>query len=389
MGKRDYEALAIILIICVSMILGNTALPVLLGPSGHMYVIRPMFWFALSFYVWKQPRARFKGKLKLYRFVLIWSAICGILYISAFFLGGFIDGIGKSPYDNSIKGIFLNLVCFGSVVVMMEWVRNYIINRVREKYIIPYSIITVTVFTMYKLNLRIALSVSTWQQLVQYIGEYAMPEIMANIFLTYLVYTAGAYPAVIYSAVISFPKWIVPVLPDLKWISKAFLGVIMPVAFLLLIHRAYKKQAREIRLRDQKRENPYSWIAISIFSILLIWFVAGVFPVFPAVVVTGSMQPVIYPGDVAIIQKSDGENIMVGDVIQYWTGSIFIIHRVVEIDAATGKFRTKGDNNSAPDNVLVSKEQVRGKMVAVIPRIGKLSLWMKTKNQIPNEQVEF
>jgi len=389
MNKREYDALAIILIIFASMVLGNTVLPVLLGSTGYMYVFRPVFWFLLSFYVWRQPKTRFKGKLKLYRFILIWSAICGILYISVFFLGGFIDGIGTNPYDKSFRGIFLNLVSFGSVIIMMEWVRNYIINRVKKKFVILYSIMTVIVFTLYKLNPRIALNISTWQQLVQYLGEYVMPEILINVFLTYLVYIGGAYPSIIYSVITAFPGWIVPVLPNLRWISKAFLGIITPIAFLLVIRSVYKKETRGIKLREQKWENPYTWIAISVFSILLIWFVVGVFPVFPTVVLTGSMQPVIYPGDVAIIQKTDGENIKVNDVVQYWTGNIFIIHRVIEIDAATGKFRTKGDNNNAPDNMLVSKEQIRGKMIAVIPKIGKISLWIRSRNQGPVEQVEF
>jgi len=388
-GKKEYEALIIILIIFVSILLGNTVLPSLLGSTGYMYIFRPVFWLLLSYYVWRQPKTRFNGKLKLYKFILIWSAICGILYISVFFLGGFIDGIGTSPYARSIRGMLLNLVSFGSVTILTEWVRNYIINRVKKKYVVLYSSMTVILFTLYRLNIRIALNISTWQQLVQYIGEYAMPEVMNNVFLTYLAYIGGAYPSMIYSAITTIPGWIVPVLPNLKWISKAFFGIITPIIFLLVVHRVYKKETREINLREQRRENPYAWIAISVFSILIIWFVVGVFPIFPTVVLTGSMQPVIYPGDVAIIKKTDGENIKLDDVIQYWTGDIFIIHRVIEIDPATGKFRTKGDNNSAPDNMLVSKEQIRGKMIAVIPKIGKISLWIRTKSQVPSGKAEF
>lgn len=389
MGKRDYEALIIISLIIAAIILGNTVLPGLLGSTGYMYIFKPVFWFVLSFYVWKRPRSKFKGKLKLYKYILIWSGICGILYTSIFFLGGFLDGIGISPYAKNIKGILLNVVGFGSVIIMMEWVRNYIINRVKKKYVILFSIITVIVYTLYNLNIRIAFNISSWQQLVQYLGEYVMPEIFANIFLTYLVYIGGPYPSIIYSVITTFPQWFVPVLPNLKWISKAFIGIIAPVAFLLVIRKVYKKRTREIRLSELDKENPYSWIAISVFAVLLIWFTVGVFPLFPSVILTGSMQPAINPGDVVIIQKSDGENIKTGDVIQYWTGSIFIVHRVIEADEATGKFRTKGDNNSTPDSMLVSKEQVRGKIAGVIPKIGKLSLWIRSGNKLPNEQVEF
>jgi signal peptidase len=326
--------------------------------------------------------------LKLYKFILLWSAICGIVYISVYFAGGFLDGIGGSPYAKSIEGILTNVLSFGSVLVMMEWVRNYIINRVKKKYVILFSIIVIVVFSLYKLNLRILASVQTWQQAVEYIAEYAIPEIMNNILLTYLVYIGGAYPAIIYTAITNIPVWLVPVLPNLAWITKAFIGIIMPVAFIIVLRQVYKKESKELKLREQKAEKPYAWIGVSIFSILVIWFAVGVFPIFPTVILTGSMEPAIFPGDVAIMQKVDGSSIKVGDVIQYWKGDVFIIHRVIHIES-TGEFKTKGDNNSAPDSQLVTPGQVKGKMVVVIPKIGYLSLLFRTHNQTLDKAVEF
>lgn len=389
MGKREHETLVFIGIIIISLVLGNTVLPQWLGSTGYLNIFKPLFWLALSLYVWKQPRCRFKGKLKLYNFILLWSAICGIIYISVYFSGGFLDGIGASPYTKQIGGILTNVLCFGSVMAMMEWVRNYIINRVKKEYLIFFSVITIIVFTLYRLNLRIIGSLETWQQVVQYLGEYALPEIMSNVLLTYLVYIGGPYPAIIYVVIANLPVWVVPVLPNLRWITKAFIGTMTPVVFILVIRQVYKKQSREVRLRERKTENPYSWISVSVVSIALIWFAVGVFPIFPTVILTGSMEPVIYPGDVVVIQKTEANKIKVGDVIQYWTGEIFIIHRVIAVEGPAGELRTKGDNNSAPDSALVTSGQVRGKMIAVIPKLGILSTLLRANNQIPTEKVEF
>jgi signal peptidase len=388
MGKREYDALAFIIIIIILLICENTGLISILGSSVYLYYYKPIFWLLLACFIWKKPRTRFKGKLKLYKFILLWSAICGIVYISVYFAGGFLDGIGGSPYAKSIEGILTNVLSFGSVLVMMEWVRNYIINRVKKKYVILFSIIVIVVFSLYKLNLRILASVQTWQQAVEYIAEYAIPEIMNNILLTYLVYIGGAYPAIIYTAITNIPVWLVPVLPNLAWITKAFIGIIMPVAFIIVLRQVYKKESKELKLREQKAEKPYAWIGVSIFSILVIWFAVGVFPIFPTVILTGSMEPAIFPGDVAIMQKVDGSSIKVGDVIQYWKGDVFIIHRVIHIES-TGEFKTKGDNNSAPDSQLVTPGQVKGKMVVVIPKIGYLSLLFRTHNQTLDKAVEF
>ncbi len=389
MGKREYEALVLLLIIVLSLILGYQVLPSLLGSDGYLFFFKPLFWLGLSLYIWQKPRCRFKGRLKLYNFILIWSAICAVTYISVYFAGGFLDGIGASPYTKNIRGIMINILSFGSVLVMMEWVRNYLVNRVKREYLALFCILTVLVFSLYRLNLRIITSLEIWPQIIQYAGEYALPEIMGNILLTYMVYLGGAYPAIIFSVLTSLPVWVVPVLPDLTWITKAFIGIMLPVLFLLVIRQVYHKQGRQMKLREQKREGTGSWIAVSVVSIVLIWFAVGVFKVFPTVVLTGSMEPVLYPGDVALIKKCDSKDVQVGDVIQYWRDQVFIIHRVIEVDEAKGEFRTRGDNNSAPDSKPVTPGQIRGKMIGRIPKVGWLNLFFKTDSGVPREDVVF
>lgn len=373
MGSRENEGLLLIIIISVSVVLGYTLLPALAGASASTYYIKPVFWLILSIYVWRQPKVRFKGKLKLYRFIILWSAICGILYLSVFFLGGFLDGIGRSPYSKSAGGIITNILSLGSVLVFMEVVRSYIVNRVRKEYIFLFGALTILVFTVCRINMRMILSIETMQQAVQFIGEYVLPEIMNNILLTYLVYIGGAFPAILYVILTNFPLWLAPVLPNLTWITKAFIGILMPAAFIMIIQRVYKKQTREIRIREQKKENPLVWVGASAFSVILIWFSVGVFPIFPTVILTGSMKPVLYPGDVALMQKVSEDKIKVGDIIQFWTGEAFIVHRVIYKDEENGKFQTKGDNNNAPDSALVSGGQIKGKMIGMVPKIGILA----------------
>lgn len=389
MGNRDYELLVLLGIISIFTILGYQVLPSLIGSTVYLYYFKPLFWAGLSLYVWKRPRCRFKGRLRLYRYILLWSVICSILYISLYFASGFLDGIGLSPYTKDLRGMFMNILCIGSVLALMEWVRNYIINRVKKKYMILFSVIVVFVFSLYRLNLRMILSLETWPQIVEYIGEYALPEIMVNVLLTYMVYIGGAYPSIIYIVLTSIPVWVIPVLPNMKWITRAFVGIMPSAAFMLVIRQIYKKQTKEVKLRDQKHESPLAWIITSVVSISLIWFAVGVFPIFPTVILTGSMKPEVNPGDVAVIEKSDGGNLKVGDVIQYWTGDIFIMHRIISIDGSSGKYQTKGDNNSSPDAKLIGAEQVRGKMVGVIPKIGMISIWMRANQEAPAEQVEF
>jgi signal peptidase len=389
MGNREYESLILLTLILLFHILGYVLVPSLLSSYVYLYILKPLFWLGLSIYIWYKPRCKFKGKLKLSGFLFLWSAICACLYLFIFFAAGFLDGIGASPYTKDLEGIVLNVLSFGSVLVFMEWVRNYLINRVKRNYLVFISAITIIVYSLSRLNLRIISGLTTWQQVVQYLGEYALPEIMSNILLTYMVYLGGAYPAILYSSLVSLPLWISPVLPNLTWITKAFVGIMLPTVFILMIRQIYRKQTGEIKYRNRRKENIASWIAVSIISIVMIWFSLGVFEVFPTVILTGSMEPLLYPGDVALIKKCDAGEVMVGDVIQYWTGEIFIIHRVIAIDEIKGDLRTKGDNNTSPDSRPVTPGQVRGKMIGKIPKLGTFSLFLRPNNMIPWEEVIF
>ena len=114
------------------------------------------------------------------------------------------------------------------------------------------------------------------------------------------------------------------------------------------------------------------------------------------VVVSGSMEPAFYRGDIVLIQKADFfgihefdvNNIQKGDVVVYdakWFEQP-VIHRVIDIVGINGTtmYLIKGDNNKSPDPYYVTKEQIQSKVVSygddnlvVIPKIGYLSLWLR------------
>jgi signal peptidase I len=76
-------------------------------------------------------------------------------------------------------------------------------------------------------------------------------------------------------------------------------------------------------------------------------------------------------GDMPIVQGADSYSI--GDVIVYNVpgSDVPIIHRIIKINA-DGTYQTKGDNNlqQLPYEFSVSKEQIHGKVVAIIPKLG-------------------
>ncbi len=110
------------------------------------------------------------------------------------------------------------------------------------------------------------------------------------------------------------------------------------------------------------------------------------------VVVSGSMEPVMYRGDIVIIDKNP-RNVEVGDIVVYnavWYNQP-VIHRVINIQntSAGPVYTIKGDNNPSADPYLVKKDQIISKVVnypwsddpgkdpVIIPKIGYVTIWIR------------
>ncbi|OGD68886.1 signal peptidase I [Candidatus Campbellbacteria bacterium RIFCSPLOWO2_01_FULL_34_15] len=105
--------------------------------------------------------------------------------------------------------------------------------------------------------------------------------------------------------------------------------------------------------------------------------IASIFPITGnyelRVVQSGSMEPAIKTGSVAVIKPSD--DYQVGDVITF--GDVYksetpITHRIVDIKVIEGDYYyiTKGDANDDNDPKDVPKEDVIGKVLFSLPYAG-------------------
>ncbi|QAU14036.1 signal peptidase I [Halorubrum sp. BOL3-1] len=93
------------------------------------------------------------------------------------------------------------------------------------------------------------------------------------------------------------------------------------------------------------------------------------------VVLSGSMEPALSPGDVVIVDAS--VPISVGDIITYRTGdTVPTTHRVV--GERDGGYETKGDANDNVDAGLVVPDAIVGRVVITIPLVGHVILWANT-----------
>lgn len=99
------------------------------------------------------------------------------------------------------------------------------------------------------------------------------------------------------------------------------------------------------------------------------------------VVMSGSMQPSISPGDVVVVTAVPPSAVRVGDVITFRDGGDLTTHQVVAIDEADGarRFTTKGTANENADPGAVPGSALVGRVGLVIPYAGYVVLFAKTK----------
>lgn len=102
----------------------------------------------------------------------------------------------------------------------------------------------------------------------------------------------------------------------------------------------------------------------------------------PLSILSGSMRPVLEPGDMIFIHSVSAGKIKTGDVITYWANNeTLITHRVVKIIDENGelKYKTKGDANHVDDEEYISEDMLLGKMIFNIPKGGYVSQFVRSK----------
>lgn len=91
-------------------------------------------------------------------------------------------------------------------------------------------------------------------------------------------------------------------------------------------------------------------------------------------VISGSMEPAVNVGSLIYVHEGSPEEIKEKDIIAFYgmpDGGI-VTHRVVENNVVSGIFITKGDANDAEDPLPVTYDHYIGKVVRVIPQMGKV-----------------
>ena len=107
--------------------------------------------------------------------------------------------------------------------------------------------------------------------------------------------------------------------------------------------------------------------------------VPSIFGYKPFVVTSGSMESAINIGDLVFVKNVNIEELKVNDIIAYKDDDIVTTHRIVEEVEVDGNkcFKTKGDSNNTVDEDIVCKDQIEGKYVSKLAKVGNFILFIQ------------
>lgn len=358
----------------------------------------PCLWLLLILVIKSNlPSVHSFNKLKHRASVKAWAFNCGVAWVVINLFTGVLEGFGRSPYDHSIKGILINTFVIGTALVGQEYVRNILIHTFGRRHMNKAIVGVTLLITTANIDWLKVIQLKTLKEFTIFCAQQGLPTLGHNLLATYLSAYGGMGSSSIYLGIVEAFEWVLPILPNTSWLTKGVIGIGVPVVCLSVLVQSYMILTKGVKPYKKEQEPIWKWIPSTLISIAFIWFVVGVFPIYPSAIVTGSMEPMIKPGDVVLIKKiqteEDLESLKVGDVIAFKRDLITINHRILEIidEEQTGLklYQTKGDNNSAIDGELVKMEDVKGIIIKVVPKIGWPTLLLRSRDTRTMEQVEF
>ena len=343
-------------------------------------VINPLIWICMcgvSYFLASGSDLRIKGKEDKTQSLIIIL----IIYIIVYFLLGLVFGFERTPYAKDIFSVLKNLWSFCGIIFFEEYVREMLVkNDKKSKF--NYLFIVILYFLL-ELNVTNFFGhFASFKSTFTYVSSVLIPSILESAILTYLVYIGGAKFSILYRLVISIPPFVVPIIPDLDWFGLALVGISLPMVVYVYMNYIHVKAVERLSRKERKKYNPVVYVPVFGFIIVLAGFVIGLFKYQPIAIVSGSMSPTFDRGDAVVVRKltdSEKDKLQIGDVIQFVSGTKYVIHRIHDItndEYGNKQFITKGDHNNAPDITKANMKDIKAKISFIIPYIGYPSVWL-------------
>lgn len=304
--------------------------------------------------------------------------IISIIYFIIYYILGLIIGYSYNVYSTSFIGILRNIVVIVVPLLFREEVRSRFLFLNKKK----FGIFFITFFfIVLELFSSTFFTYSNNEELFINFFSVFLPIVLENILLTYLAFIGIRSTVYAYFIPMLISRYFIPITLDVDWFFALLFQLILVVVIFYVSFNEYLWKEKRIYSYKTNKTNS----VIYLFGVVLIvsfgLFVAGVFKYRPVAILTYSMEPIFTRGDAVIVEKLDDEEknkLKKGDIIQYQLDKTVVVHRIIKVKKEDNKkvYILKGDNNNAKDPKPVYMEQIMGKVLFSIPKVGYPSVWL-------------
>lgn len=380
MKKKTIFQIMIIVITILAIILPFLLVP-MIGSNHYYYLVRPLLWIFIALVVFLGVKKQ-SHSFNFNRFDIRELAFIGsLMYVIIYFLSGIFMGYTKSPLSHTLVGLLQNFWLVIPVVIAREVIRSKVIQTTNYKHKWFILIYLTIFFILLDVNFNSAsMAFTSIGAMAKFMYKDLLPSIVLNVFMSYLVYKEGLVSALLFKIPYVLVFLISPVYLSNNYAMICVIQTIAPLLIFVKIENTCNYNNTygiTIKVSAWDRIKKGLMLATLIF---LLGFTLGVLPYAPIVIASNSMYPVIKRGDIVILEKTSLEKLKIGDIIEYRLNGLSIIHRVKEIKENYKQgttLITKGDNNQSKDAKYVTKDQVHGKIVSIVPKLGYPTLWFK------------
>lgn len=351
--------------------------PPIFKESIYTKLIQQILWFGLAFYCYyASDKESFRNRDKTGKIQIV--IIFTIIYLMVYFVLGLLFGYKRSPYAHTFSAILTNIWVFIPVIFFQEYIRAVLVRFTKRNETL--LVIIFLLFSLIELNYgSMGASFATRESAFKYISSTLLPTLTRNALFTYFALVCDYWPSMIFRTAVMAMNVLLPIFPDLDWFVTGLLElstyVIMFISVNYMNDLSKRVTVRTSR-RAQRTSNPKVTIPLLVVLLIFVCFVAGFFTYRPIAIVSDSMVPKFARGDAVVVKKlsnKEKKSLKKNDIIQYSLDGRTIVHRIhkkIKDENGNITYQTKGDNNNAPDDKLVTLKQVKGKVTFVVPYAG-------------------
>lgn len=317
-----------------------------------------------------------KARYRYLKDIIFEITICLLIFFLLFYLFGIVIGFYKVDNYYNLNGIFKFILPITLNVILKEFFRYQLLNKLENKKILILSVI---LFIFIDVSNYISFINPSVESIFVLFALNILPSISSNIFLSYLSLNTSYIPCIYYSLTLNLYQYLLPIIPNPSKYLISLINLLLPIILLLHFRRIIIKEKDLDAL--SRNNNKYNYLGFSItalFVFVLVYFNSGYFKHMSIAVASDSMYPFIKKGDVVIVQKGS-KDLDVGSVIAYKYSGVIIVHRIERREVIDDKYYyyTKGDANQEVDDWLIEDEMIIGNVILKVPYFGIPTIWLR------------